>query len=302
MLVNARALKLHLIGRNTGAHGGMDMEPSAFHIVMRPRNDRVIAPTLDERRLLARTLFDVCRSFELLGFGVPDNHLHLVAVETEVRAKELARRVAIAVTKRLGLPGGFAPAHLEPIHSSKHLQNALRYSIGQSEHHGASGDPDFEGTNLPDILGLRPMGGFTADRVRRWLPRLRCDEILSWARVDGLMPSDGPVTLLGRAARAALARPELDGSDRQLIAARRALVHLGEPTLGCAEIGRLLGVSARTVRRYRKEKLDQEWVRILRLQLAWLSRPGRVDRARGPFGADLRPFQGESAARGQVAP
>ncbi len=160
-----------------------DNAPFAHHLVLRLRTDRVIAPGLHERRLLARAVLEMGRGRELLAFGLADNHLHVQVISEREPALRLARSIGISITKRLCLPTGFAPTHAEPILTMVHCRRAFRYILCQGTRHGLQTDPDWEGTNLPDLLGLRPFGAHTAAVARRWLPRLSKQDLLGWAGV-----------------------------------------------------------------------------------------------------------------------
>lgn len=259
------------------------MHPIGTHLILRPRSGRVIARNEVERRTLARTVLEHGRGFELLGFGLPDTHLHNVVAEERARAMELARRIAITLTHRLEIPGGFAEAHPEPILTSSHLQNALRYSLGQSLRHGVRSDPDFEGTNLPDLLGLRPIGAYTAGVVQRWLPRLTPSTLRGWFGLPALTPGEGSLDEIVEAALAASARAMLQGKDGDAVAIRRAVAQLSRNVATAKALAERLGVDPRSARRLRVDSADPMWLRAIGRQVAWRRRPGRSPQVEEPF-------------------
>lgn len=272
------------------------MEPFAHHIVLRLRNDQVIAPDLAERRLLARVVLERTRGLEVLCFGLPDNHLHLEVVGSRREGLEIARRIEISLKRRLFLPVGFAPAYAKPILTQFHLRNGFRYILCQGKRHRLVNDPDREGTNLPDLLGLRNLEHGTAAAARRWLPRLTRHELLSWCGVVDaeLRVPDFELEDLRQAALAAAARTSLRGAARESVQIRCAIAHLARERATVAELPNVLCVSERSVKRLRARRPDPSWVRAIRGQLAWRSRPGREEIPAGAFAAD----HGEACATG----
>lgn len=266
-------------------------KPFAHHLVLRLKNDRVIAPGLEERRQLARIVLEQGTGQALMAFGLPDNHLHLEVVAERGPALQLARRVGITVTKRLGLRTGFATAHPEPVFTMRHLRRTFRYVLCQGTRHRLENDPDREGTNLPDLLGMRPIGAYTAAVVRCWLPRLRREKLLEWSHAGPLPTPVFSLDHLWEAALAASAGRDLRRTSEETRRIRCALVHLSGAGTPANELARRLGVGVRTVVRLRAGRPDPIWVEAIRRQVVWRARP---DRGVLPAGAFVEPMRVQS--------
>jgi len=164
--------------------------PVGHHVRLRARDDRVVTPSPADRRRYARTVLEVGREFGLLCFRGADTHGHVELACNRDAAGEFARRVEIALTLGLGVDGGFQPAWVGPIHDQRHLQATFRYILRQRDHHELESDPFHEASNLPDLLGLRPLGVYTAARVRELLPRVHRDDLLELLGADLGSPPD----------------------------------------------------------------------------------------------------------------
>ena len=263
------------------------MSALGHHLMLRLRDGRVVAPTVAARRLLARTVLGLGAgaNVRLLAFRAADTHVHLLAACGAPQATELARRVEIALTLALRPGVGFAHAHVRPIEGQAHLRNALRYVLRQEQHHGTDLDPRHEASNLPDLLGLRLVGAYTAQNVRTLLPRMRRDALL-----ECLDPSDGGLARLlaapelppaehlapglPEAAAAATALPDLDGRSTEVVAARHAAVHAVGVSAKLTSIADALSVTCRTVSRLRSEPAPPRLVRAVALQLWWRAGAG----------------------------
>jgi hypothetical protein len=75
-----------------------------YHVMCSLKDGRVIAPSVRERRLLARVVLEVTRGRGLLAFAAPDTHLHMEMVEEREAVGELTRRIEISAVQRLQLP------------------------------------------------------------------------------------------------------------------------------------------------------------------------------------------------------
>jgi hypothetical protein len=128
---------------------------------MRLSEDRVIATTAAERRLVARVVLKQGEQAGMFAMAAADTHLHAAAGCSERAAKKFAQRIGSSLRQRLGLPVGFLPTRPKPIQDIWHLRSALTYILDQSRRHGLATDPFFEATNLPDLLGLRVLGRYT---------------------------------------------------------------------------------------------------------------------------------------------
>lgn len=247
------------------------MAALGHHITFRLENDRNLGDSIEGRRAIARIVLEVARPFLLLAFRWADTHGHAVTADDRATAGELVRRIEIALNLALATDAPFAAARVRPIVDAAHLRNAFTYVLRQDEKHGLEADPFRDASNLPDLIGARVLGTWTAAHVRRFLPRMGRADILGAA---GLQDPDGGPTaldLLYDAAAGAIGRADLTGREDIVVAARRAAVHVaaGEDANAIAEA---LGLSARAVRRLRTEEADPALVRAVRLQGGMRSR------------------------------
>ncbi|RME27624.1 MAG: hypothetical protein D6798_04135 [Deltaproteobacteria bacterium] len=259
-------------------------------MTFRLADSRVIAGDAAEQRRLARSLLTVLQPFGLLAFRCADTHGHLELVEPEDRAREAARRALVGLSGALRLPVQFQRAHLEPIFDHWHLRNTLHYVFRQDSRHGFGHDPHHDASNLPDLLGLRVIGTWTARHVRRHLPRVDRAALLDHLGAPDL--DERPLVLdrLADAAAAAVGVAGLDGRSAAVVEARRAAVHVARSQMQTAELAASLSCSAPTVRRLAASTPDPRVVRAVEGQLRL--RAGREDDAAFVLarpGADRRP-------------
>jgi hypothetical protein len=106
------------------------------HIRLRLEDDRVIAPTADQRRLVARVVLDQSRRYNLLAISLADAHLHGEVVCDRQAAGRLSYGVEASLKQRLSLPVGFVQYDPEPIRDARHLRNTFRYILTQHQRHG----------------------------------------------------------------------------------------------------------------------------------------------------------------------
>jgi len=248
------------------------MSTIAFHIVFRLADGRVVCRTPSQLRRVARSFVERDPGFRLTTFRVVGDHLHaLVAVDDERAAAEFARRVEISIQNSLRPGVGFAPAHLTPVLTQRHLRHAFRYILGQEGHHGVELDPLHDGSNLPDLLGMRTIGLSTVGNVRSLLPRIgRADlvrelpspEVLEEERTIGLLD----LPYLADAAAAAFGLPNIRGSKPEALIARIAAVNIGRRVASAALVARALGISAATVRRLSKLEVSDEVIDAVEAQ------------------------------------
>lgn len=252
------------------------MNPIGQHIVLRLEDDRVIAPSPSSRRLLARVVLEEARDYGLLAFRGADTHLHLETVSDRSRAGRLAWRIQVALGWRLSLDVSFAPAHYKAVTDQRHLGNAFFYILGQEGHHGCRLDPFHDASILPDLLGLRVVGGFAARNVQAFLPRVRrqhLEPFIGKSRLERPVVTYEP---LAEAAAAALALPNLGGRSPLVVRARRAATQAVARELDANQVADLLGIGRRTVRRLRSDPSDARLVRAVQLQLR-LRQPADVE-------------------------
>lgn len=244
------------------------MPPIGFHINTKLTDGRVIAPNSAARRIVARSVIELCVGERLLVFRSADNHLHLEVVCDRERAGRLMQRLGSSLSQRLGLPVPFLPAWYEPIANQRHAYHVFDYILDQELRHGTAADPWYEASNLPDLLGLRRLGAYTLDHVRAWLPRVAVEQLRG--RLDRIvLPMAGSeAEQIAEAAAAAFAIPEWRGSTTTIVQARCAAVHAAPVDLPAAELGEALATSRRTVRRLRSQEPAPGSVPLVRAQLA----------------------------------
>lgn len=243
------------------------MSELGYHLCFRLRNDAVIASTIQERRVLARVVLDQGRGRGLYAFGYPDTHVHLAARVDRAEAGRLLHGVEVSLKRRLGLGTGFVAHDPIPLRDNHHLYNTVRYVLRQGERHGVDVDPGREASNVPDLLGLRVLGGYTRTNLRRWLPRLQTADFLEALGASSLAPSEGEVDDVIPAALAAGCRAELSGASREVVALRRAIVDVIGDRRTCREMAALFGQTRRNVELLRTRPVDEQLARAIRLQL-----------------------------------
>lgn len=238
-----------------------------YHLCLKLDDNRVIAPTPAERRVVASTILEHGERFDLLAFGLADTHPHLLAPRPREDAGELARRVEISLVKRLKLDVGFARPYFKPVVDGSHLNRAFIYILEQNAHHGLEWDPLHEASNLPDLLGLRDLGRYTAANVRRHLPRMTRSRLLDCLRLNELEPQSEPLEHLPLAAMAALGLPDLVGQRTRVVSARQAIIQLAGTRLKSRELAQWLDLSMREVQRLRTHLPNADLQQAIRLQL-----------------------------------
>ncbi len=241
--------------------------PIGAHVRIRARDNRVITPSDDQRRVFARIVLRVGDDYGLLAFRAADTHSHALLTCTPAQASQFARRVEIALAKALSVECGFERAYVKPVHDQAHLDSAFWYVLDQSYHHELANDPFHEASNLPDLLGLRLIGRATRERVREHLPRVGQTRLLARLRVTELVVEKPDIAFLtdATAAAAAITLPSRSHEARQALA---AAVALADPMLGTGRIATLLGISSRSVQRLRGLEPSQDLVEAIRRQLA----------------------------------
>jgi hypothetical protein len=250
--------------------------PIAFHLIFRLQNDQVIAASVEERRILARTVLECSRDSQLLAFSQADTHLHEVPACDREQAGRLAHSIETRLRWRLRLAVHFAPVYIKPIEDGRHLYNTFRYILRQPERHGLTLDPNREASNLPDLLGLRPLGGYSAGNVRQLLPRVRREELLELFGAPEIQPTDDPLACLVEATLAAAALPSLSGYGAEVNVARRAAIEVANDRLSARELGSLLGVARRTIFLRKTRPADAILVLAIRRQLCLQAQRART--------------------------
>jgi hypothetical protein len=205
----------------------------------------------------------VGRNFGVYAWCAADTHLHIGAFCSEEEARELARRVKIAMQRLFSYGVPFHDARIRPVYDQSHASNLLHYIIGQSAHHAAPQDDAHEANCIHDLLGARVIASWLAVRLREHLARVTRESLLAPL---GLRSFNERSALDLNAIAAAFALPGLDGPGADAIAARRVAAHLATPAER-PELAEALGVSPRTLRRLASEPVHEGHLRAIRRQL-----------------------------------
>ncbi len=234
-----------------------------WQLVLRLGDNRAIAPSRAARRALARAIAALGNEFGVFAWCVADNHLHVAAFCAHESARELARRLAIALQRRLEPGVAFERPRLTPINDQAHARALLTYVIGQSAHHGASQDDAHEGNCVHDLVGTRTLMPWLPERVREHFPRVTRAHLLAPLGVEGFDERRG---LDADAAAAAFALPSLRGRAAEVVDARRALVAVAGD-FEAAQVATALNISPRSVWRLAKVPPPEAHARAVRRQL-----------------------------------
>jgi len=238
-----------------------------WHIIMHPRDRRVLGQTVQDRRLISQIVLDKSHNHGLLVFRAADTHVHEEVACDREAAGDLAQRVESSLTLRLKIDVGFC-SEILPIRTQQHLAHVFHYILKQEPHHGTEVDPCHEASCLPDLVALRPMGRYVASNVRRLLPRVTREDLLEHFGLQQLdeAAGGGPQEVL-EAALAAAGLPRLAGHGASANQVRRAvLAVLGRSVTGRV-LAQLLRVSERTIMRLRQQPADETMVRATCLQV-----------------------------------
>ncbi len=255
------------------------MEEIGYHFMFRLMDDRVIAPSVARRRILAQVIYKVARPYRLLCFGYADTHVHVLALCSGEEISRMVQHLTGVLRKRLAIPLPFQPPRIRRLEDQHHLLNAFHYCLRQPSRHDVKSDLYRDATSLPELLGMRLLPSDSPALVREMLPRLRRRELLSHL---------GPLELRPRleldfatdAAAAAIGLPDLRGSSRQVRLASAAIVALAEQRISSVELAGLLGCSRTTIWRLKGIPVPRELLRAVALQLAlrvWLREQGKLE-------------------------
>jgi hypothetical protein len=242
-------------------------------------DSRPIAPEPWQRRLAMECVLKVSAEFRLLAVSMPDSHLHAEAVCSRAEAGELQRRLGISLSKKLKLPVRFQSYEPKPIVSPAHRLSCLKYVVTQDVRHAlVDWDPYREYTNLPDLIGARLNGRYTARNVSYFLPRLKIRELYQWIGIAPLDPAELPHTsapvfegIYEATLRAACLLDLQTRTPAHQAASRAALAVLGDRYTQ-QQAACLLGLSRSTVQRAHRQPADALLVRAIQLQLVWSTR------------------------------
>lgn len=261
-----------------------------YHIRTHLKDNRVIASTPRQRRIAIRTVLCVGRRHGLLCAKLPDTHLHAENQCDNASAAAFERRVGGALRQQLGTSMQFVAYERKPIRDPSHLLWSFRYTLTQDDRHELDWDPFHEASSLPDLLGARLVGEYTAINVSRALPRVKLEDLYAWLEIKPLVPIATPRPELLEEIEAATLRAacllELGRRSAAHLAARRAALAVIGRALSRAEAARRLGVSQATLYRDLQGRVDPKLERAIRLQLDWSARV-RAEQARRSARAGL---------------
>ncbi|MFH1464886.1 MAG: hypothetical protein ABIO70_10925 [Pseudomonadota bacterium] len=241
--------------------------PIAWHFNHSLLDRRVVARSVAERRKLARCVIRIGADHGLVAFRCSGTHLHYLLSCDREGAARFFQRVDESLRRSLGLLVGFSRAYGKPVNDQGYLKTAFGYVVGNTDKHELAYDPLHEASMLPDLLGLRLLGGYAPRLVRELLPHVNRRSLLGYFGLSALEPGDD-LRGLGDATAAALGLADLRGSSDEAIRARRALLHLAGGSLPVEELVTLTGVSARTLRRLRAGEPEPDLQRAVGLQVA----------------------------------
>jgi DNA-binding transcriptional ArsR family regulator len=243
----------------------------AWHLTARLCRNRVIAARPGDARRIARIVFRQARPGGegdpgLLAFSVPDTHMHLLLACDRKRAGIFANHLLGGLVCSLGLEDGFDRAWLGPVKDQGHLRSTVHYILRQHQHHETEQDPFREASNLPDLLGMRTLGAYTAGPVRRLLPRLRRSGLSSY--MGGPCQAGSHPQFLADATAAVVGAESVQARGQAVWEARVAAAHWAHGRgLSLDWIAQHLRISPRTVRRHLKRKPEGELLRGIGLQV-----------------------------------
>lgn len=227
------------------------------------------------------------RDFALTCFSAAESHLHAHNGGTVEETAELGRRLAISLTRRLPAVRSFYPAYVEPIRDEWHLYATCRYILRQDKRHDLRLDPLREASNLPDLLGLRVLGRYTAATVQQWLPGLQGHELLKMLRIDTLEPVVPDLHRTIDAGLVATGLCSLTARTDEHHELKRALVHLLQARFSTTQIASALHLNPRTVRRLKHAPPDRELLRAIRRQDSVLvAKAAELSALEGPLPLD----------------
>lgn len=217
-----------------------------------------------------RAIVRVCGR-RLLVFHVSDTHVHVVVLSDRAVAGRLAQALGLALAAVFCAP--LPAAGITPIDDAAHLRSTFVYVLRNDERHGVVPDPWRENSNLPDLLGARVTALSTAAATRGVLPRIDAAflrELAGW-ELPQLRRAFEPALVrehLRDSAAAIVAAADLVSRRPQVVAARIAAVHIGL-TAGIpeAELGAILGVDPKTIRRRSRVIPAENLLRALERQL-----------------------------------
>ncbi len=247
-------------------------EPAlAWHVTARLRRDRVIAARSGDARRIARIVLRQARPGGggdpgLVAFSVPDTHMHVLLACDRRRAGVFVNHLLGGMVRGLELEGGFGEAWFGPVKDQRHLRSAVHYILRQHQHHETEHDPFREASNLPDLLGLRTLGAYTAGPIRRLLPRLRRSDLATY--LGGPLQAGSHPQFLADATAGVVAAESVQARGQVARDARVAAAHWAHGRgLSQDWTAQRLCIHPRTVRRHLERDPDADLLRGIGLQV-----------------------------------
>lgn len=250
-------------GRARSAFRYVEHAPLGWHVTMRLEDDGWLARTPGDMRRTAG-LIHLHLAGRLLCFRVVDTHVHVLASGERASLGRRVQNLESALRQALGTVA-FEPARFRPVATQRHLHAAMPYVLRQTARHGASLDPEHDGSILPDLLGLRVLPTEVVPHVTMFFPRLEAATLRAWGELEELAGFAPDSRFLADAAAAALALPDLRSNTPATCLARRAAVHALPLTSG--ETARLLDIDVCSVSRLRNRPVPPALVRAVELQV-----------------------------------
>ncbi len=272
--------------------------PVGWQIIIRRRDDAILAPGVAARRCFARTIARVARGMPLLSFNAAAGHGHLQIAGCRAQAGELARRIQLSLGHHLGHARQLEPARLRPVHDQRHQQHLFRYILDQTQHHGLPTDPFHDASALPDLLGLRVTGAWMRAVVGERLPTLRLHALADRLDFDPFVIDTTSLDGLADAAAAALGEVSLGDRSPRALVGRAAAVRVAAPGFGTTALAQHLQVSTRTVQRLLRRPVTEALLTAVRGQ--WSLRT-RVAAATAGDAAGATPGDAAGATPGDTA-
>ncbi len=232
-------------------------------------------PTEATRRAAIRTLLRVTGD-ALVLFSIVDDHVHVVLFCPRPLAGRRAQALHRALAPVASAP--LRPAHISAVEDRSHLRWLVTYLLRQPVKHQLGEHPAlWTGGCFADLVGAR-LPGTLATSLRLALPRFRLrtaygavglPPVPIEALDDRALASCGLGRIVSATAAALCLDPALSGSGAAIVDARRAVVAASTVArFPAGHVAETLGISPRTVRRYRQEGADAGALRAVRMRLA----------------------------------
>ena len=195
------------------------------------RNPAFRCPRTAQRA--ARIIVRVAAS-QVLLFNALEDHIHLALRGDRDEATRIARRIAAAIEKELGI--ALDPPRPTEVRGKDHARFLVPYTLTQHQNHNLPiDDALWPGSILADLLGLRRIDDFVpnlSDLVRWYQPK----HALKAVGLDGLVVAKATVeSLWDRGPRDVVAAAQFacaadlvdEGRANHVVRARRVIVEVG---------------------------------------------------------------------------